>query len=265
MLSNVSNGPWRGPLIEYTAMSYGAATTLSAADILCESCGYTLNGLPAGGNCPECGTPVAESTSASGRVLPVWETHRRFWRTSWQVVAQTSHFYRTLQTRVAEEYRRAAYLFAVRHWLLAGLLVALASGLHYTLTDVPRAGRGLDAQVLLMVLWIALVTGLFVFTAMAVTHLATWLTAWEAGWRGFRLPREVVLRGLCYHAAHLLPVGAVALAIVATYRVLWATELLSFDSLIWYLGVLSAMTVAGAAYLFWTYWLAMRNMLYANS
>ena len=246
-------------------MTSGAATAVSAADILCESCGYTLNGLPAGGNCPECGTPVAQSTTGSGRVLPLWETQRRFWQTSWQVIAQTSHFYRTLLTRVDDDRRRLAYLFAVRHWLLAGLLVALASCLHYTLTDTPAAGRGLDGQVLLISLWIAIVTGLFVFIAMAVTHLATWLTAWEAGWRGFRLPRDVVLRGLCYHSAQLLPVGLVALGIVAIYRVLWATGTVGFESLAWYLAVFSAMASGGAVYLFWTYWLAMRNMLYANS
>jgi hypothetical protein len=74
-----------------------------------------------------------------------------------------------------------------------------------------------------------------------------------------------VLRGLCYHSAHLLPVAVVVLVIVSTYRALWARDVVSFDSLAWYLVVLSTTTVAGVVYLFWTYWLAMRNMLYANS
>jgi hypothetical protein len=245
-------------------MSSGAATAASSADILCESCGYTLNGLPEGGNCPECGTPVAESTTHSSRGLPEWERQRRFWETSGRVIAQTSRFYRTLRTRVPAVSHRAAYAFALRHWLLAGFLVALASGMHYTLTDLPAAGRAMDAQVMLMILWTAVVTGLFVLTAMAVTHLATWLTAWEAGWRGYRLPREVVLRGLCYHAAHLLPVAIAALLTVVAYRLLWLTGLVGIDSIVAYLGALSVVTVGGAVYLFWTYWLAMKNMLYAN-
>lgn len=245
-------------------MSSNAATVAQPADILCESCGYTLNGLSAGGNCPECGTPVAVSTTQSGRALPAWETDRRFWGTSRQVVFNTNLFYRTLLTRVAEANHRAAYTFAMRHWLLAGLLVALASGLHYTLTQVPAKFRALDARVMLLFLWIALVTGLFVFAAMGVTHLAAWLTAWEAGWRGYRLPRAVVLRGLCYHAAHLLPVAATALLIVAVYRALWTAGIVGYESLVAYLVVLSLATVVGAVYLFWTYWIGMRNMLYAN-
>lgn len=245
-------------------MSSNAATVAQPADILCESCGYTLNGLPAGGNCPECGTPVAASTTQSGRALPAWETDHRFLATSRQVVFKTNHFYRTLVTRVGESNHRAAYAFALRHWLLAGLLVALASGLHYTLTQVPAKSRALDAQVMLLLLWMALVTGLFMFFAMGVTHLAAWLTAWEAGWRGYRLPREVVLRGLCYHAAQLLPVAATALMIVAAYRALWTAGIVGYESLVAYLVVLSLVTVLGALYLFWTYWIGMKNMLYAN-
>ena len=42
------------------------------SDILCEGCGYTLNGLPEDGRCPECGKPVAESIDAA-RTAPAWE------------------------------------------------------------------------------------------------------------------------------------------------------------------------------------------------
>ena len=34
-------------------------------DILCAHCGYALNGLPQTGLCPECGEPIADSTTAS--------------------------------------------------------------------------------------------------------------------------------------------------------------------------------------------------------
>jgi len=33
----------------------------------CEGCGYDLQGVPAAGNCPECGKPIAESTVATRR------------------------------------------------------------------------------------------------------------------------------------------------------------------------------------------------------
>lgn len=252
-----------GGFVQYTPMSAGAASISSRDEILCESCGYTLIGLPEVGNCPECGSPVAESTFASGRTLPLWESERRFWATTIAVVGRTSHFYRTLMTRVESHQHRAAYGFAFRHWLIAGVLVALVSALHYTLTDVAPA-PALLGQLMLMSIWIAVVTALFIFAAMAVTHTATWLTAWEAGWRGYRLPREVVLRGLCYHSAHLLPVAIVALATVLSYRALLMLGVVELDTIVIYLGALSAITIAGALYLFWTYWLAMKNMLYAN-
>lgn len=247
-------------------MSSSAASVVpSPSDILCEACGYTLNGLPADGNCPECGASVAVSTAESGRTLPEWEARRLYWATTAKVVFQTTLFYRTLRTRVEREQHLAAYAFALRHWLLAGFLMALASGMHYSLTGVSRLPAGFDMRVMLLFIWVTLVAGLAGFAAMMVTHLAAWLTAWEAGWRGYRLPREVVLRGLCYHAAHLLPVAASALAVVAGYRVLWTAGVLGHESVVAYLVVLSTVTVAGALYLFWTYWIGMRNMLFANA
>lgn len=253
-----------GLLVQYTSMNSGATSVPLLADILCESCGYTLNGLPPTGNCPECGTSIAFSTAESGRSLPAWETERAFWPTTRRVVFQTSQFYRTLKTRVAPANHRAAYLFALRHWFLAGLLIALASGLHYSITDVPLYRAGAETRLFLMFLWVAMVTAVAGFGIMAVTHLAAWLTAWEAGWRGYRLPREVVLRGMCYHAAHLLPVAAIILAIVAGFRTLWWLGVAGYESLVAYLIILSIAAVLGAIYLFWTYWIGMRNMLYAN-
>ena len=245
-------------------MTRAAATIASEADLLCEQCGYTLNGLSETGNCPECGTPVAFSTSQTGRTLPAWERERCFWTTTANVLFRTSRFYRTLRTRVPAEQHRLAYGFAMRHWFLGGFLAALASGIHYSLTQGQALPAGWDSRTMLILLWVALVTGLAGLAAMGVTHLAVRLTAWEAAWRGYRLPRDVVLRGLCYHAAHLLPVTAGMLLIVIIYRIVWAAGVVSFQSIIAYLVILSVAVVAGAGYLFWTYWIGMRNMLFAN-
>lgn len=245
-------------------MTPSATSVPSPGDILCEACGYTLNGLPAEGNCPECGTPVAFSTTQSRRTSPAWETGRRFWVTTWQVILQTSHFYRTLKTRVEVEQQRAAYRFALRHWFLAGLLVAIASGLHYSLTDPPARPGGVEQRLFLVGLWVALVTIIAGFAMMGITHLASWLTAWEARWRGLRLPHGVVLRGLCYHSAQLLPVATTLLLLVVANRLLWALGYVSYENLVAYLIILSGAAVLGAVFLFWTYWIGMRNMLFAN-
>jgi hypothetical protein len=98
-----------------------------------------------------------------------------------------------------------------------------------------------------------------------LTRFAARLTNWEATYRGLRLPVPVVRRGLAFHAAHYLPVAIVALVTTAAYQI--ALHLHQMYWLIhWkiYLGVLCAEVILGAAYLFNTYWIAMRNMMYAN-
>jgi hypothetical protein len=109
------------------------------------------------------------------------------------------------------------------------------------------------------------VVAIVIFVALvATTELASMLTAWEAGYRGMRLPAKVVKRGLYYHAAHYLPVAIVAFVTVAGYQFLLTRGRLSAESATWYLYLLSAEVVLSAGYLFQTYWIGMRNMLYAN-
>ncbi|HSI32538.1 MAG: hypothetical protein ACAI43_14670 [Phycisphaerae bacterium] len=96
------------------------------------------------------------------------------------------------------------------------------------------------------------------------TRLAAWLTAWEAAYRGYRLPKPVVLRGLYYHAAHYLPVGLIALATTGGYRFAVQRQWLGYETASTYLIVLCAEVVVLAGYLFRTYWAGMRNMMYAN-
>ncbi len=96
------------------------------------------------------------------------------------------------------------------------------------------------------------------------THVAAWLTAWEAAYRGYRLPKAVVLRGLYFHSAHYLPVGLAAFTTTAGYRLLVHRDVFSIASGSNYLVVLCCEVLLGAAYLFMTYWAGMRNMMYAN-
>ncbi|MGH7176239.1 MAG: hypothetical protein ACREJC_02560 [Tepidisphaeraceae bacterium] len=235
----------------------------SDADTLCESCGYTLNGLPEIGNCPECGRPIAES-SPTLRDAPPWEqTGRGFFATTREVLFHPARFYRGLATREGD--RLAAARFASWHFLLASLLFSATACAHVDWMLGLRSRRALFAGDWLVFGVVVLVTSLMMyFVVKGVTRLAASLTAWEAAYRGFRLSRAVVLRGMNYHAAHYVPVVSFAFVTVWGYQVLVWLGVLRHSSETWYLGLLCAEVIVGATFLFYTYWIAMRNMMYAN-
>ena len=246
-------------------MSRVAPVVPADDDILCEGCGYTLNGLPESGNCPECGTPIASSTFEDRREPPAWEQPqfslvRRFTRTTADVLVRPTRFFRTLPTRVASP---AAKRFAVIHWWIAGALFALAAMGHaawYWFDVLLRRGTTVPWQPVAAVL-------LFIGTYFALdglTRLASKLTAWEAAYRGIRLPYAAVLRAMHYHAAHYTPVALVAFVTVFGYQLLLRLGVVGPFSATFYLYLLSAEVILGALYLFQTYWIGMRNMMYAN-
>src|SRR5439155_6058558 len=59
------------PGVYHWRMTRVAPAIPAEADLLCEFCGYTLNGLPAESNCPECGMPIASSLGQK-RTPPPW-------------------------------------------------------------------------------------------------------------------------------------------------------------------------------------------------
>ena len=102
-------------------------------------------------------------------------------------------------------------------------------------------------------------------TLCVTTPLAARLTTWEAKFRGYRLPLHVVRRGLDYHAAHYVPVAAVVAITVVGYRWLAIRCRFPWSADMNYLYLLCGEVIVGAVYLFWTYWIGMRNMMYANA
>jgi hypothetical protein len=247
-------------------MSKTAADVPADDAILCEACGYTLDGLPLTSNCPECGKPIAESASDGQRQPPAWESPgggssvARFWKSTGAIIFRTSHFFRTSTARGP---LREPWRFALLHWGIAAILFGTAAAIHWWwyanyiyFGEYPRL--------------IYVIAGMAVLTFLALwmlTRLAASLTTWEARYRGYRLPRTVVLRGLYYHAAHYLPVALVALATTLANAWLWRRHVFNlarFNYANAYLWCLSVEVVGLAMYLFWTYWAAMRNMMYAN-
>jgi hypothetical protein len=94
--------------------------------------------------------------------------------------------------------------------------------------------------------------------------VASLLTAWEAAYRGLRLPRTVVQRVLHYHSAHYLPVALLTFATIFGFRVLIVRQPQLEQYGVRYLYVLCAEVILAAGYLFVTYWKGIRNLMYAN-
>ncbi len=243
-----------------------------ATDLLCESCGYVLNGLPDDGRCPECGASISESR-ADGRTSPAWDadsngtpgTAAGFFRTSGAVIVSPSTFYRTFTTRGSIQSARA---FAKIHWWMAAALFGLTAATHWTwysfrvqMITPPDFLGGKTGVYLEMA--VVLTVGAY-FALDLTTRLAAKLTTLEGTYRGYRLPYPVVLRAMYFHAAHYFPVAAIALLTVAGYQLLIAFRPVWLESAVGYLYVLAGEVVVAAFYLFSTYWSAMRNMMYAN-
>lgn len=256
-------------LLNIAAVEYHivmASVVPSETDILCEACGYTLNGLPGNSNCPECGQTIESSTTAAGRGMTGFEERSglsSFVATTIAVLLRPKKFYRALATRKSHP---AAEWFAQRHRFIAAFLFT-GAGLGYALWVESMRMRprllGRDTLALPMV-WLFGSIGLY-FLMTGITRLAAWLSSMEGAYWGMRLPLPVVQRCLRYHTAAYLPIAIVANILVWGWR--WAV---SFWPMLAIYGVqfavsLSVAVVLSAWYLFWMYMVAMRNTRYANS
>jgi hypothetical protein len=188
-----------------------------------------------------------------------------FVRTTLQVILRPAQFYRTLNVRGAIESARS---FARIHWLITAGLFGITAATH-AVWSPSGLGAFPDFPGGPWALFALLVIALSVLTYVSldlITRLAARLTTWEATYRGIRLPYNIVLRGMYYHAAHYLPVAVAAMFVVEGYQLLWRSfnQLLPTNLPMIYLYVLCGLVILCAIYLFQTYWIGMRNMMYAN-
>jgi hypothetical protein len=236
-------------------------------DILCENCGYMLNGLEPSGRCPECGQEIDLSVSHRFRTPPLWELigdprpkWHRFLLTTAQIIFRPTKFFRNSTSRGQLQ---PAQTFAHFHWLISSLLLGLAAWAHWDWYQrMVNRYTPLPAWIGWVML-VALPAAIYLAT-QGIILLAARLTTWEAAYRGFRLPHRVVLRALYYHSAHILPVALLTLATCGGYDLLQRNGILQETSESAYLYILCGEVVVAAGYLFNTYWIGMRNSMYAN-
>lgn len=243
-------------------MPNALANVPADSDLLCERCGYVLTGLTQSANCPECGQPIEQSQPAL-RQPPAWEQPgfprlRGFLITTTAVLLHPTHFYRAF---AACGSRRASRSFATIHVAIVSVLIGIASYAHFSWFLGLRSGATDPVGPLLAIPFLSAATFLFLD---AITRIASRLTAWEAAYRGLRLPLNTVLRALDYHSAHYIPVAVVTLVTILGYRLLLHQHWIDSTAAPTYLYALCGEVILAAIYLFKTYWIAMRNLMYAN-
>lgn len=246
-------------------------------DILCEQCGYTLNGLPETGNCPECGKPIAESTTRSGRHLSAWEAAAKlslflFLRTAAGVIASPSKFFRGLSLGGNPKRGRTfsrlchaltAFIFAIG--FITHLQFMTGMSLTFPVDRYASTEHLVNWRVVLPITSLLVGGAGFIYAALRlIGKLIVILTSFEARYWGYRLPGPVVTRGLQYQSATYLPATALAVAWIIIGRISIERDPGGALTPLVYLYILCGTVVVSAVYLFVTYATAMRKLMYAN-
>ena len=211
----------------------------AARDLLCETCGYILRGLPETANCPECGRAIAHSTGEHRRpsAFETTPSMTSLARTALSVLFRPARFFGQLATRSTGT---CADWFARCHRFVAATLLSVAAcGLiiidHTFPTWLYRIGLGRDEPVVYGLI-LAPVTAVMYLLILGATRMIATAISLIARERAVRLAPAVVRRAMNCHSVNLVPAAFLVAAAVGGLLALLITPM----ALIFYLVVAQA-------------------------
>jgi hypothetical protein len=182
--------------------------------ILCESCGYTIEGLPADANCPECGRPAPASFPERARPGSPWQRRpglRAFLATNWATLRHPMQTFASVRLDATS----GATLLAINLLIAAVIFIAPWSG---TVLDAP--GRAVRTGQTSALLYAGLILVPLQILLLAAVLLVLTLIEWAgiqffARRRGARLCRLAAWQVVAHASVGwIIAAGAVWLSLV---------------------------------------------------
>lgn len=172
-------------------------------DALCERCGYRLRGLAIDSNCPECGSPVVESSPVHRNrfVQTDFFPLLSYWAAAIKILLSPRRSFRSMT--VSGRHSRALHCLSISAFL---------AGLIWMLIGHPALGQGRRPEI---AVWLYACMAVYVLTYIEMLGVTA-----ISRRRGWRIPFHVANRVCCYASVAWVP-GAVLASVGA--RVLHQT------------------------------------------
>lgn len=242
---------------------------IDACTLLCESCGYVVEGLDPASACPECGKPIAESLPERRIGTPYQQrpTLRNLAKTWWMTVR---HPIRTLDVmaihrRSASKLGRSTLVIGMLFAGMAGPLAPAAILTNDVIRITSPSASSLASKVAINSVALFVMPAVLYGVVVAVlgTIEATGLTLFMRRFR--RQSRGEIARSICAHGAVGWLVCGVCFGLLMTWNLL--NSFTDLEEKVWALAGLGiALVGVLAGFLFFEVfaYLGLRRLKYAN-